>query len=92
MLHYYFSSILKSFWPGGVLVTSFQARSEENKESTANAAKELLMANVPEILCNLVGTQAAKRGVLKVFNVFQNPIYNKQLFYVSSDSHWPTID
>lgn len=83
MLHYYFSSILKSFWPGGVLITSFQPRSEENKECTATAAKELLMANIPEILCNLVGTQAAKRGILKVFNVFQNPIYNKQLFYVS---------
>lgn len=83
MLHYYFSSILKSFWPGGVLVTTFQPRSEEIKEGTANTAKDLLIANIPEILSNLVGTQAAKRGILKVFTAFQNPIYNKQLFYVS---------
>lgn len=83
MLHYYFSAILKSFWPGGVLASAYPVRSEDMKEMTTNAAKALLMDNIPEVLCNLVGAQAAKRGILKVFDALQNPIYNKQLFYVS---------
>lgn len=83
MLHYYFSAILKSFWPGGVLASAYPPRSEDMKEMTTTAAKALLMDNIPEVLCNLVGAQAAKRGILKVFDAMQNPVYNKQLFYVS---------
>ncbi|XP_067639431.1 sorting nexin-25 isoform X2 [Eurosta solidaginis] len=81
MLHYYFSAILKSFWPGGVLASSFPARSDDIKEMTHNAAKDLLVDNIPEVLCNLVGAQTAKHGVMKVFEAMQNPTYNKQLFY-----------
>lgn len=75
--------MLKSFWPGGVLASAYPARSDDMKEMTTNAAKALLMDNIPEVLCNLVGAQAAKRGILKVFEALQNPVYNKQLFYVS---------
>ncbi|XP_053948481.1 sorting nexin-25 isoform X2 [Anastrepha ludens] len=81
MLHYYFSAILKSFWPGGLLASSYPVRSDDIKEMTRNAAKDLLMDNIPEVLCNLVGAQTAKHGVLKVFEAMQNPTYNKQLFY-----------
>lgn len=82
MLHNYFSVILKSFWPGGVLASTYPVRSDDMKEMTTNAAKALLMDNIPEVLCNLVGAQAAKHGILKVFDALQNAIYNKQLFYV----------
>ncbi|EDV91961.1 sorting nexin-25 [Drosophila grimshawi] len=81
MLHNYFSAILKSFWPGGVLASAYPVRSDDMKEMTTNAAKALLTDHIPEVLCNLVGAQAAKRGVLKVFDALQNPAYNKQLFY-----------
>ncbi|KAH8241761.1 hypothetical protein KR038_003203, partial [Drosophila bunnanda] len=81
MLHNYFSAILKSFWPGGVLASAYPARSEDMREMTSTAAKALLTDHIPEVLCNLVGAQAARRGVLKVFEALQNPAYNKQLFY-----------
>ncbi|KAH8419710.1 hypothetical protein KR009_001371 [Drosophila setifemur] len=81
MLHNYFSAVLKSFWPGGVLASAYPARSEDMREMTSTAAKALLTDHIPEVLCNLVGAQAAKRGVLKVFEALQNPAYNKQLFY-----------
>lgn len=79
--------MLKSFWPGGVLASAYPVRSDDMKEMTTNAAKALLMDNIPEVLCNLVGAQAAKRGIIKVFDALQNPIYNKQLFYVSSKKY-----
>ncbi|XP_017034774.1 sorting nexin-25 [Drosophila kikkawai] len=81
MLHNYFSAILKSFWPGGVLASAYPARSEDMREMTSTAAKALLTDHIPEVLCNLVGAQAARKGVLKVFDALQNPVYNKQLFY-----------
>lgn len=83
MLHFYTSAALKSFWPGGALASTYAVRSEDMQEMTAIAAKSLLIDNIPEVMCNLVGAQTAKHGTLKVFDVLQSSIYNKQLFYVS---------
>lgn len=83
MLHHYASTALKSFWPGGELASSYPERTEDMKDMTANAAKSLLIYNVPEVLSNLVGAQTAKHGALKAFETVQNSTYNKQLFYVS---------
>ncbi|XP_055371063.1 sorting nexin-25 [Condylostylus longicornis] len=81
MLHFYVSTALKSFWPGGILASSYPVRSDDMKEMTTNAAKALLADNIPEVLCNLLGAQTAKHGIFKVFDALQNPMYNKQLFY-----------
>lgn len=83
MLHFYTSAALKSFWPGGALASTYAVRSEDMQEMTATAAKSLLIDNIPEVMCNLVGAQTAKHGTLKVFDALQSSIYNKQLFYVS---------
>jgi len=82
MLHHYATTTLKSFWPDGLLSTNYSQRTTEMCDETLNKAKILLVNNVPEILCNLVGAQTAKHGANKVFDAIQNPIYNKQLFYV----------
>lgn len=84
MLHYYTSTLLKSFWPGGVLASSYPARTEDMREMAANAARSLLINNIPEVMCNLVGAETAKHGATKVFETVQNATYNKQLFYVSA--------
>ena len=49
--------------------------------ATRKEAKELLLSNIPEILVNLVGQQAARNGVAKVFEVLQDQTLNKQIFY-----------
>lgn len=79
MLHHYATSALTSFWPGGELSTVYPERTE----NTANAAKLLLLDNIPELFSNLVGQQTAKCGAQKVFEAMQDPLFNKQLFYVS---------
>lgn len=83
MLHYYTSTLAKSFWPGGVLASSYPVRTEDMQEMAANAARSLLTNNIPEVMCNLVGDDTAKHGATKVFEAVQNATYNKQLFYVS---------
>lgn len=81
MLHHYASTASKSFWPGGILAAAYPPRTDDMQEMTANAAKSLLIDNIPELLCNLVGAQTAKHGALKVFDIVQNAKHNKQLFY-----------
>ncbi|XP_059619274.1 sorting nexin-25 [Phlebotomus argentipes] len=81
MLHHYASTALKSFWPGGVLASAYPERTDDMREMTANAAKSLLIDNIPEVLCNLVGAQTAKHGTIKIFETIQDVTHNKQLFY-----------
>lgn len=83
MLHHYSTSAMTSFWPGGVLAAAYPERSVELQEQTAVTAKSMLVENIPELFSNLVGQQTAKVGALKVFDAIQDPLFNKQLFYVS---------
>ncbi|XP_058443112.1 sorting nexin-25 [Malaya genurostris] len=81
MLHTYASTVLKALWPGGVLTIKTLERTEDQEEMTMNAAKSLLLDNIPDLLSNLIGAQNARAGVMKLFDNVQNPVYNKQLFY-----------
>lgn len=80
-LHHYASMCIKTFWPTDEVPKSAPERTDDMKEMTAHAAKSLLIDNIPDILCNLVGQQNAKNGSLKIFEVLQNEKYNKQLIY-----------
>lgn len=84
-LHAYVSAALQSFWPGGELAAAAPTRSEDMQQMTATAAQSLLLDNMPEWICNLVGAQTARHGALKVWRAVQNAAWNKQLFYVSED-------
>lgn len=57
-------------------------RTDDMKQATSMTAKQLVTENMPELLCNLVGAENCKHGVLKLFEVLQNEKYNKQLVYV----------
>lgn len=81
-LHHYASSCLKNFWPTDDEVTKvIPERTDDMKEMTAIAARSLIIDNIPDILCSLVGQQNAKNGSIKLFEVLQNEKYNKQLIY-----------
>ncbi|XP_050079710.1 sorting nexin-25 [Anopheles maculipalpis] len=93
MLHAYASAVLRSMWPGGASLQTGNGgtsgirllaagdRTEDEREMIMNAARSLLQDNIPELLCSLIGAQNARQGALKLFEVLQNPLYNKQLFY-----------
>jgi sorting nexin-25 len=82
-LHHYLSSLLKTLWPVNDVEDEKPTpeRTDDMKESTAHAAKNLIIDNIPDILSNLVGAQNAKTGSIKLFEVLQNETYNKQLIY-----------
>ncbi|KAG7200932.1 hypothetical protein KM043_003293 [Ampulex compressa] len=81
MLHYYIQILTKSWWPNGHLVSEISLRTDEEKLKTRGEARRQFLANVPEVLANLVGTQSAQRGAIKIFDSLQNVNLNKQLFY-----------
>uniref|UniRef100_A0A182JXB7 Sorting nexin-25 n=1 Tax=Anopheles christyi TaxID=43041 RepID=A0A182JXB7_9DIPT len=91
MLHAYATTVLRSLWPGGATLQTSNGvgglrlppteRTEDEQEMIMNAARSLLQDNIPELLCSLIGAQNARQGALKLFEVLQNPLYNKQLFY-----------
>lgn len=82
-LHHYLSSLLKTLWPVNDVEEEkpIPERTDDMKEMTAHAAKTLIVDNIPDILCHLVGAQNAKNGSTKLFEVLQNETYNKQLIY-----------
>ncbi|KAL7027112.1 hypothetical protein ACKWTF_005311 [Chironomus riparius] len=81
-LHQYASTCLKTFWPSDdEVIKNIPERTDDMKEMTAHAARSLIIDNIPDILCSLVGQQNAKNGSLKIFDVLQNEKYNKQLIY-----------
>jgi sorting nexin-25 len=81
-LHHYASSCLKNFWPtDDETIKSIPERTDDMKEMTAHAARSLIVDNVPDILCSLVGQQNAKNGSIKIFEILQNEAYNKKLVY-----------
>lgn len=82
-LHHYLSSLLKALWPVNDAEEDkpIPERTDDMKEMTAHVAKSLLSENIPDILQNLVGAQNAKNGSIKIFEILQNEVHNKQLIY-----------
>lgn len=81
-LHHYGTTCLKNFWPADEDSTKVvPERTDDMKEMTSLAARSLIIDNIPDILCSLVGQQNAKNGSIKIFEILQNETYNKQLIY-----------
>eukprot|EP00095_Tigriopus_kingsejongensis_P007816 snap_masked-scaffold204_size260821-processed-gene-1.8 protein:Tk07816 transcript:snap_masked-scaffold204_size260821-processed-gene-1.8-mRNA-1 annotation:"sorting nexin-25" len=82
MILYYLHSFKKSFWPQDSKASKYPpSRTPEQRLHIRAEAREALLQNIPEVLINLVGQQAAANGTSKVFEVLQNSTLNKQLFY-----------
>ena len=53
----------------------------EGPEDVRCKARESLMNNIPDWLCQLVGQQSSKTGISKVFEALQEKTLNKLLLY-----------
>ncbi|KAL3879426.1 hypothetical protein ACJMK2_031724 [Sinanodonta woodiana] len=82
MMIYYIGNFKDSMWPDGKLAEAFPVRTDEQKLRTRIKAKEKFLKNMPEAVKSLVGDDNAKRGAIKMFEVFQDVRLNKHLFYV----------
>ncbi|KAJ2998743.1 Intermediate filament protein [Globomyces sp. JEL0801] len=78
-------TIKESYWPNGEFSQSSIQRNEDIKTRTRVEASNKLATLFPEIFGGMVGRQNARRGAIKVCQLFQNPILNQHLLYRVAD-------
>lgn len=71
-----------SFWPNGILAETPIKRDEASRMRTRVLTKSKLLGAIPDELRPLVGSETSRRGVMRVFELFQHPELNSRLFIV----------
>lgn len=71
-----------SFWPNGMKAESKSPRDTEMKNRTRVAAKIALLSCLSDELKHIIGSETTRRGLLRVFELFQRPVLNRRLLYV----------
>ncbi|XP_045026303.1 sorting nexin-13 isoform X3 [Daphnia magna] len=71
-----------SFWPHGVPALPRPCRDEATKMRTRVAAKMSLLSLFSDEIKHLIGSETTREGVFRIFELFQNPVLNRRLFYV----------
>eukprot|EP00055_Hartaetosiga_balthica_P017610 m.119607 g.119607 ORF g.119607 m.119607 type:complete len:718 (+) comp9359_c0_seq6:650-2803(+) len=72
----------ESTWPDDFLAPEIPERSIDCCRNTSIEARAKLLGVIPDELKTIIGHDTAKRGILRVFDLFQHPRLNKRLFYV----------
>ena len=81
MLICYLEGTRDSLWPNGAPQLDTSTRSSEEKQTTKEMARVKLLKNPPVLLQSILGSKNCQIGLEKIFQAFQNPKANKQLFY-----------
>ncbi|XP_033337344.1 sorting nexin-13 isoform X1 [Megalopta genalis] len=78
----YLKLFKNSFWPNGVKAEKKPPRDSETKDRTRVAAKIALLSCLSDELKHIIGSETTRRGLLRVFELFQRPVLNRRLLYV----------
>lgn len=75
-----------SMWPGGVAAPPCPPREKDDRTKTRVEAKAKMLSMIPDDLKRLVGSQTAKKGMLRVLDMFQYTDLNKRLVYLTLEA------
>ncbi|XP_065840378.1 LOW QUALITY PROTEIN: sorting nexin-13-like [Oscarella lobularis] len=78
----YVRELRDSNWPDGLWRTDVAERNEATKNRTKVAAKAKMTGSLPDELKRFIGSDVAREGIVRVFDMFQHPRLNKRLLYV----------
>jgi sorting nexin-13 len=78
----YIKILRQKLWPGGNPAPEAPARSESVKRVTAVIAKSYLISCLSDDLKHMIGSETTRRGLLRVFDMFQNTTLNRRLVIV----------
>ncbi|XP_059170227.1 sorting nexin-13-like isoform X2 [Physella acuta] len=78
----YIIAFKNSFWPNGALAEPRSSRDEATKMRTKVLCKAKMLGSVPDEVRTLMGTDAVRKGVARVFQMFQHKTLNKRILYV----------
>ncbi|KAK6618548.1 hypothetical protein RUM43_012939 [Polyplax serrata] len=77
----YLDSIKQSIWPNGCRVIP-TIRDEGTRLRTRIMAKTALFSSLSDELKHIIGSDTTRRGLLRVFHLFQHPVLNRRVLYV----------
>ncbi|XP_064614649.1 sorting nexin-13-like [Liolophura sinensis] len=78
----YVKNFRESFWPCGVLAEPRPPRDNNTKMRTRVVCKAKMFGSMPDEMKTMMGNDTVRRGVMRVFNMFQHKALNKRLVYV----------
>ncbi|XP_075068315.1 sorting nexin-13 isoform X2 [Mixophyes fleayi] len=80
-----------SFWPNGILAETAPRRDRSMRMRTRVAAKTKLLEVMPDELKHIIGAETTRKGILRVFEMFQQSQLNRRLVYVFLEGFLETL-
>ncbi|XP_069504602.1 sorting nexin-13 isoform X3 [Ambystoma mexicanum] len=80
-----------SFWPNGILAEAVPRRDKSIRMRTRMAGKTKLLEVMPDELKHIIGAETTRKGILRVFEMFQYNQLNRRLVYVFLEGFLETL-
>ncbi|XP_077347395.1 sorting nexin-13 isoform X2 [Lithobates pipiens] len=80
-----------SFWPNGILAETATRRDRSIRMRTRVAGKTNLLGIMPDELKHIIGAETTRKGILRVFEMFQHTQLNRRLVYVFLEGFLETL-
>ncbi|XP_032090827.1 sorting nexin-13 isoform X1 [Thamnophis elegans] len=80
-----------AFWPNGILAETVPHRDHSIRMRTRIAAKTKLLGVMPDELKHILGAETTRKGILRVFEMFQHTQLNKRMVYVFLEGFLETL-
>lgn len=78
----YLRAFKQALWPNGARAEGRPPRDEATRSRTRVAAKVALLSSLSDELKHIIGSETARRGLVRVFELFQRPVLNRRLLHV----------
>ncbi|KAM9163667.1 sorting nexin-13 isoform 3-T4 [Pangshura tecta] len=80
-----------AFWPNGILAETVPRRDKGIRMRTRVAGKTKLLEIMPDELKHIIGAETTRKGILRVFEMFQHTQLNKRMVYVFLEGFLETL-
>ncbi|NXX84256.1 SNX13 protein, partial [Urocolius indicus] len=80
-----------AFWPNGILAETLPRRDKAVRMRTRVAGKTKLLEVMPDELKHIIGAETTRKGILRVFEMFQHTQLNKRMVYVFLERFLETL-
>ncbi|KAM9737257.1 sorting nexin-13 isoform 1-T1 [Menidia menidia] len=87
----YVKKFRDSYWPNGILAETPPRRDKCIRMRTRVAAKTSLLGIMPDELKHIIGADTTRKGILRVFDMFQYQPMNRRLAYVFLEGFLETM-
>ncbi|KAM8883123.1 sorting nexin-13 isoform 2-T2 [Synchiropus picturatus] len=87
----YVKKFRDSYWPNGILAEKSPRRDKCVRMRTRVAAKTSLLGIMPDELKHIIGADTTRKGILRVFDMFQYQPMNRRLVYVFLEGFLETM-